>query len=556
MNNTLIFEFSNHKLTSEEILNSSFFKDILHEYLCSLESEDIKLYNLINDTFIDNIDNKIHSLFIELLSGNYSNIEKQLLPLSEDKYEFLSMIDGIYDVWRSKQRYALINSNKFNIESSKFVSLNEEFQSIIVSTYRKIYENVLGHEQIVYRQLPSGTNASFIIENSSKLDLPHELGFLESTPRLKTLLINPPFISSSKKNTREGIFSTHNLFVDKESYDSNNNIAIAIKINHKVGYLFISKEYLSFIVALGNLFKIVDFSDVENKKPEFILFFGINIDYNLCYYYKLEDGTYVGVCPEKANIDYFGYLKKMILTLHNLHMIDERKLPIHGAGIRIQLTNKKSFNVVILGDSGAGKSETIEALNMLRDPLIDKIYTIFDDMGTFEINDSQVYCSGTETGAFVRLDDLEKGYSLRSVDRSVFLNIESVNSRVVIPITTYKETKKLHHVDMFLLADNFTSSNDGIIKFNDEKIAINEFIKGERVAKGTTSEIGKVSTFFANPFGPLQRKEECKELINDIFDDLYKNKIFIGKLFTKLSIDPHNGPKEGAVALLNLLRSI
>lgn len=47
-----------------------------------------------------------------------------------------------------------------------------------------------------------------------------------------------------------------------------------------------------------------------------------------CYYYKLNDGTYVGVFPDTPEIDYFGYVKKMILTLHNLNRINNNELPI------------------------------------------------------------------------------------------------------------------------------------------------------------------------------------------------------------------------------------
>jgi hypothetical protein len=53
--------------------------------------------------------------------------------------------------------------------------------------------------------------------------------------------------------------------------------------------------------------------------------------------------------------DYFGYLKKMLLTLHNLAMIDQKKLPIHGAMVSIVLNNDETKNIVVVGDSGAGK---------------------------------------------------------------------------------------------------------------------------------------------------------------------------------------------------------
>ena len=47
----------------------------------------------------------------------------------------------------------------------------------------------------------------------------------------------------------------------------------------------------------------------------------------------------------------------MLLTLHNLIMIKRGYLPIHGAMVNIEMKNGKQANVVIMGDSGAGKSE-------------------------------------------------------------------------------------------------------------------------------------------------------------------------------------------------------
>ena len=101
------------------------------------------------------------------------------------------------------------------------------------------------------------------------------------------------------------------------------------------------------------------------------------------YYYQTNDKTFIGVLPALDKYDYFGYFKKMLLTLFNLTMINNNVLPIHGAGLSIHLRNGITKNVVILGDSGAGKSETIEAMKHLNDHLIADITTIYDDMGSF-----------------------------------------------------------------------------------------------------------------------------------------------------------------------------
>jgi hypothetical protein len=45
------------------------------------------------------------------------------------------------------------------------------------------------------------------------------------------------------------------------------------------------------------------------------------------------------------------------------------------------------------------------------------------------------------------------------------------------------------------------------------------FVEGKRFALGTTQEKGLSTTFFANPFGPMQRQKETKVLIDKLFDE-------------------------------------
>ena len=121
-----------------------------------------------------------------------------------------------------------------------------------------------------------------------------------------------------------------------------------------------------------------------------------------------EDDIYVGVAPHNSSIDYFGYMKKMLLTLYNVKMIGEGNLPIHGACVHITMKNGTTKNIVIIGDSGAGKSESLEALASVAGDDISSQLTIFDDMGTFKLDNGQIKAYGTEIGAFVRLDDIQK----------------------------------------------------------------------------------------------------------------------------------------------------
>lgn len=329
---------------------------------------------------------------------------------------------------------------------------------------------------------------------------------------------------------------------------------LPLKIRDVLAYAYVHEKFISSIPGLGTLFRIADGSFLKNNKPKIIFLAGVN-NATKPYYYQTNDKTFIGVLPALDKYDYFGYFKKMLLTLFNLTMINNNVLPIHGAGLSIHLRNGITKNVVILGDSGAGKSETIEAMKHLNDHLIADITTIYDDMGSFIKENGNIYTKGTEIGAFVRLDDLDKAYSLLSVDRAIFYNPEKTNSRVVVPISSFTTTITPFKVDLFLYANNYETSPTGIKIISDKDEAKKVFISGQRYAMKTTSEKGLVQTFFANPFGPMQEKEKTQKIIDDVFDTLYENKIPVGVLYTNLSNDNDESIIKAAKGLLSLIEN-
>ena len=104
------------------------------------------------------------------------------------------------------------------------------------------------------------------------------------------------------------------------------------------------------------------------------------------FYDDIKNNIMLGYISYSDDIDYFGYVKKMALTLHNLVMIKRGYLPVHGAMVNIILNNGKAANVVIVGDSGAGKSESLEAFRSLSEDYISDMTIIFDDMGYLKLN--------------------------------------------------------------------------------------------------------------------------------------------------------------------------
>ena len=48
----------------------------------------------------------------------------------------------------------------------------------------------------------------------------------------------------------------------------------------------------------------------------------------------------VGVIPDGKEFNYFGYLKKMTLTLHNIKMMKSGRMPYHGAMFQLVIRGK------------------------------------------------------------------------------------------------------------------------------------------------------------------------------------------------------------------------
>ncbi len=544
-----VFDFTvKRPSTSTELLTSKTFKEIVDNYIYEQMKKQTDVYEFIKLNFGNNQSEKLTNLCQLLLKTSYIELQKSFEYLS-NKQVLLKIADGLYDQWRKNQRYVLLEDSLTN-DRYELLEAIDRFSRLVISTYRDVYENILGTSQRIYRELPSGANAGFLITKTT-FDLPNELSAFNNSFYIKSMMIKPPFLVHTKSNTRKGVFKEKNYPITK--IDSNNYLSIGVKIGGSLGLCYISKKYLDYVIGIGNLFELATPDEANKEKPEFYMIFGYEDEHiKECYYYKLNDGTYVGVCPDTPEIDYFGYVKKMILTLHNLNRINNNELPIHGAGIKIKKTDGTSIVFAILGDSGAGKSETLEALKSLNYDEIADVVTLFDDMGTMVNINGKLYIKGTETGAFVRLDDLDKSYSIKSIDRAIYFNPESINSRLVIPMSTYLESSTLYPIDAFLLADNY-SEGETLIKYTDKEKAIADFIEGKRMTMQTTSEKGIVSTFFANPFGPVQEEEKTRKIIESFFEILYKTNVKVLRIRTRLSYERKEGPEKAAKEIYNEL---
>jgi hypothetical protein len=203
----------------------------------------------------------------------------------------------------------------------------------------------------------------------------------------------------------------------------------------------------------------------------------------------------------------------------------------------------------------------LEAFRSLAGQQIRDMTVIADDMGSFEFApDGRVMGYGTEIGAFVRLDDLQPGYAFSQLDRSIIMNPNQTNARVVLPVTTLENVVKGVPVDMVLYANNYEAvdaDHPVFEPFSDAKSALDTFCEGTAMSKGTTTTTGLVHTYFVNVFGPIQYPEIHDEIAQRFFEAFFEQKIQVAQLRTQLGVPgmDHSGPNLAAKALLELLEN-
>jgi hypothetical protein len=563
--NNIIMNFSlKYCQSKKELLESVGFSTVLKHYIKNLEQSDAALFdrlqNLTDNRSLDDLLLELFKLLIVLDTTKIKELNDYYENILDNKEDLFDFIEGLYFYWRHLERYALIQKDSIQsgIEDNAFIKASNDFSDLVLEVYRLIEHNLTNTLPNVYRQARAGINVGFVL-SQIRTKIPTDYNQLSNISFINKIILTPPFIMYPKENKREGVFKEvfENPLKDI-AINEDHFFCYVAKVGGSLAYVYFHRDFLSQGIALANLFELAKEDEIEGQKPDLIYVFGARNasgEKETVYFDDKKNDVVVGYASNNERIDYFGYMKKLILTLHNTRMLNKGLLPIHGAMVNITLKNGRSANVAIVGDSGAGKSESLEAFRTLSQEHLKEMKIIFDDMGSFKIVDKKVFGYGTEIGAFVRLDDLDMGYPFKEMDRAIFMNPNRINARVLLPITTYETIQKGFEVDVLLYANNYIDKKDVLRFFSSVDQAKDTFIKGARKAKGTTAESGLVTSFFANPFGPLQRQDQTIDILNKIFDQLFENKIPVGEIYTKLAVDGYQrkGPEQAALALFDWL---
>jgi hypothetical protein len=481
-----------------------------------------------------------------------------------------NFVEGLYDFWRSFDRFMICHSELGESGDRRpyrtFNATVEALAQVVRDFYRDACENITGGHPRVYRQVAAGCEVG-VIAAPRKWAMPTRYRHtLEGIPFVRHVLMYPPLILDPPTNTRTGRFvevdtnPIADLTLDREQW-----VCYPALVGHLVVFVYFHQRFAGLGFALANLFEVADDEQIA-AGPDAIYLFGAPSealaaygDQPTVFHDDSANRVLVAAVPLEDRFGYFGYLKKMILTLHNVAAIKQGRLPFHGAFARLVLADGPGANLLLIGDTATGKSESLEALRLLGQEKIGELRVIADDMGSLAVGaDGAVLGYGTEIGAFVRLDDLQQGYALGQIDRAIIMSPQRVNARVVLPVTTMEEVLHGYAVDLLLYANNYEqidAEHPIIERFDLPEAALAVFREGAAMSKGTTTATGLVRNYFANVFGAAQREAQHDEIAERTFAAAFTAGVFVGQLRTRLGVAGHEttGPQEAAAALLQLV---
>ncbi len=561
--------------STDDIISSVLFKDILSRCLADLKRKNSFLLGIFGkDASLEEKDIDFLIKVLKVLTKNPSDLLPAIVPGSDvflkDKHLFNDFIEYVYNYWRSMERFIVCDSTNREFDQRPYRTFNdmvEPLSHLIRSAYRDIAENLTQSHPRVYRQVIAGAEVG-VIASRRTLKLPSgPYDQLKQIPVIRQALLYPPLILNSPMNKRSGKFERINKN-PLELIDLNKDewLCYPAKVGPLVILVYFHKKFSDLGLSLCNLFEMADEEDLQ-RAPDAVFTFGTpghELDglapMPTVFFDDESNGVLVGSIPGYDEFGYFGYLKKMILTLHNIKMMRSGRLPFHGAMTRMILKGSKDLTFLFMGDTGAGKSETLEAFRSLGEEYIQDIIIIADDMGSIEIlPDGKMIGYGTEIGAFLRLDDLQPGYALGQIDRAIIMNANQVNARIILPVTTFNNLIKGHKIDFVLYANNYEDIDEDhpiIEKFTTPETAIKVFKEGTVMSKGTTTTSGIFHSYFANIFGPAQYRQMHDVLAEKYFHAFFKAGVYVGQIRTRLGLSgwQRDGPKEAAKELLRIIQ--
>jgi len=326
---------------------------------------------------------------------------------------------------------------------------------------------------------------------------------------------------SFEKRSGEAAEETKEKFASPEFQEiigSGEFINVAVRVGGTKQLMVIHKSYLHLLRDLSRLFPRLE--EVTSKEQlneadfDSVTYFGVPKkfmgEHQMTGFYEEKAGDKnfrTAWISRSDETDYVGFMKKMLLTIHNDIMIEKEALPVHGAMFKLRYADGRTVGLVGSADSGAGKSEMVaKILEMLYEQQgpaalngLLGVEVVAGDMlslhvGTDENDEEGLYALGTETGDFVRMDDLkgtpfEKLYA-HLLEAGSVTNPDEKNARITVAdICDTEDVLTPTKVESFVYFNNYEKPQGKSFRLTSIEEAMDNIINGRRINKGTSGDL-------------------------------------------------------------------
>ena len=293
---------------------------------------------------------------------------------------------------------------------------------------------------------------------------------LAGIPFVRDLLLYPPLLLDPPMNTRTGQFTEveqnplDGLKLEREEW-----LCYPALVGRTVVFVYFHRRFMGLGLSLANLFEVASDEEIA-AGPDAVYLYGVPPaalarfgDLPTVFHDDRRGRLLVAAVPLEDRFGYFGYLKKMVLTLHNVAAMDRGVMPFHGAYARLDARRRRPGH----GAPHRRHRHRARARRSRRcaSPARAASARCASSPTTWarwrSAPTAELLGFGTEIGAFVRLDDLQQGYAFGQLDRSIIMSPNKVNARVVLPVTTLEDVLRGYPVDFLLYANNHEAVDAG-----------------------------------------------------------------------------------------------
>jgi hypothetical protein len=254
-------------------------------------------------------------------------------------------VETLYNYWREYERFIICDSTGDHLDQRPyrtFHSTIEALTHLVRQVYRDIQKNISGQHPNIYRQIHAGAEVA-VIALSKDVALPGgSYAKLRDIPIIRQVLAYPPLLFNPPMNKRTGMFEAiHTNPLEDVEISPHEWLCYPAKVGPLLVLAYVHEKFYDLGLSLCNLFELAD-DDFLNHPVDAVFLFGVPGDaldqlapMPTVFYDDVDNNMITAACPNKDRFGYFGYLKKMMLTLHNIKMMKLGRMPYHGAMVQI-----------------------------------------------------------------------------------------------------------------------------------------------------------------------------------------------------------------------------